>query len=69
MSTLPRLLIGSLFLALPLFLVLILLVETGALDAVPALVSAVAGYALLTVLLWPLIAGIVSRFVVSGIYI
>jgi two-component system, OmpR family, phosphate regulon sensor histidine kinase PhoR len=60
MSALPRLLIGTLFLALPLFLVLIILVETGALAATPALISAVLGYGLLAVLLRPLITGVVA---------
>ncbi len=60
MAALPRLLLGSLFLALPLFLVLATLVETGALDAMPALLSAVLGYGLLVILFRPLVAGIAA---------
>jgi two-component system phosphate regulon sensor histidine kinase PhoR len=60
MSALPRLLLGSLFLALPLFLVLIVLVESGALAVEPALISAVLGYGLLVVLFRPLVIGILA---------
>lgn len=60
MSALPRLLVGSLFLALPLFLVLIVLVGTESLAVVPALIGAMLGYALLAVLFWPLVTGILA---------
>jgi two-component system phosphate regulon sensor histidine kinase PhoR len=58
MSVVPRLLLGSLYLALPLLLVLVVLVETGALDAASAWMSAFAGYGLLVALYRPLVSGI-----------
>jgi len=60
MSAVPRLLLGSLYLAAPLFLVLIVLVETGALGAAPAGIAAVAGYVLLAAMYRPLVAGILA---------
>ena len=60
MSALPRLLLGSLFLSLPLFLVLIVLAESGALAVEPALLSAVLGYGLLVILFRPFVTGILA---------
>ena len=60
MSALPRLLLGSLFLTLPLFLVLIVLVEIGELAVQPALISAVLGYGLLVVLFRPFVTGVLA---------
>jgi two-component system phosphate regulon sensor histidine kinase PhoR len=60
MSTLPRLLLGALFLSLPLFAILVMLVGLGLLDAGPAWISAIVGFALLAVMLRPLIAGLVD---------
>ena len=60
MSALPRLLLGSAFLALPLFLALFTLVETGALGVEPALVAAALGYVLLTILFRPLVIGVLA---------
>jgi two-component system phosphate regulon sensor histidine kinase PhoR len=59
-SVLPRLLLGSLFLSLPLFLVLLALVESDALEIAPALIAALSGYCLLAILFWPLVAGIIA---------
>ncbi len=60
MNVLPRLLASSLFLALPLFFVLFMLVETGALSFAPAFVGALLGYGLLVILFRPLLTGIVA---------
>ncbi len=60
MSVLPRLLLGSLYLSLPLFLVLFALVVTGALDPADAWLSALFGYILLALLYRPLISGILA---------
>jgi two-component system, OmpR family, phosphate regulon sensor histidine kinase PhoR len=60
MRALPRLLLGSVYLASPFFLVLVVLVETGALAAAPAIVAALAAYLLLLILYRPLVAGILA---------
>ncbi|HKT19892.1 MAG TPA: ATP-binding protein [Stellaceae bacterium] len=60
MSAVPRLLLGALYLATPLLLVLIALVETGALAAAPAAVAAVVGYVLLAAMYRPLVGGILA---------
>ena len=60
MSAVPRLLLGSLYLAVPLFLVLIFLVETGTLAAAPAVVAALVGYALTAAVYRPLFSGILA---------
>jgi two-component system phosphate regulon sensor histidine kinase PhoR len=60
MSAIPRLLLGSLYLSVPLFLVLIVLVETGALAAAPAAVAALVGYALAVAIYRPLFSGILA---------
>lgn len=60
MNVLPRLLAGSLFLALPQFFVLLMLLETGALSFTPAFVGALVGYGLLVILFRPLLTGILA---------
>lgn len=60
MRALPRLFLGSLLLATPLFLVLVMLVEAGALAVAPAVAWAAFGYALLVILYWPLVTGILA---------
>ncbi len=60
MRALPRLLLGSLLLAVPLFLGLVMLVETDALALMPALIWAALGYGLMLVLYWPLVSGILA---------
>jgi two-component system phosphate regulon sensor histidine kinase PhoR len=60
MSALPRLLLSSLFLALPLFLVLIVLAEIGALAVAPAVISALLGYGLLVILFRPFFTGVLA---------
>ena len=60
MKALPRLLVGTFVLSLPLFLILAVLVIADFLDAGPAWISAAIGYVLLALLLRPLIAGIVA---------
>ena len=60
MSALPRLFLGSLFLALPLFLVLFVLAETDALGVETALLSAAVGYGLLVILFRPFVMGILA---------
>ncbi len=58
MRNLPRLLLGTAFLALPLFVVLFGLVLFDALDVGPALIAAIVGYGLLVLLFRPLLNGI-----------
>jgi two-component system phosphate regulon sensor histidine kinase PhoR len=58
MRLLPRLLLGSAFLALPLFIVLFGLVLFDALDVAPAMIAACIGYGLLAILFRPLLTGI-----------
>ncbi len=60
MNALPRLLLGALFLSLPLFLILVFLTFADFLDAAPAWIAALVGYGLLALLLRPLITGIVA---------
>ena len=60
MSAVPRLLLGSLYLAAPLFLVLIVLVETGTLASAPAAAAALVGYALTAAIYRPLLSGILA---------
>jgi two-component system, OmpR family, phosphate regulon sensor histidine kinase PhoR len=60
MSAVPRLLLGSLYLAAPLFLVLLFLVETGTLAAAPAALAALVGYALTAAVYRPLFSGILA---------
>ena len=58
MKGLPRVLLGSAFLASPFFVVLLLLVEFSELDAIAAWVAAVLGYAGLVLLFRPLLTGL-----------
>lgn len=60
MSGWSRLLLASLFLALPLFLVLGALVVVGMLALSPAVLAAAVGYGLLVLLMHPLITGILA---------
>ena len=60
MSAVPRLLLGALYLAAPLFLVLIVLVETGTLASAPAAAAALVGYALTAAIYRPLLSGILA---------
>ncbi len=60
MSALPRLLLGSLFLAMPFFLVLMILVEIGELAIQSALIAALSGYVLLVILFRPFVTGIMA---------
>ena len=58
MSGLPRLLLGSAFLASPFFLILFVLVITEALDATSAWLAAILGYAGVVLLFRPLMSGL-----------
>ena len=60
MSILPRLLLGSLYLGMPLFLTLAILVAVGALDIGAAAIAALGGYCLLVLLYRPVVAGLVA---------
>jgi two-component system, OmpR family, phosphate regulon sensor histidine kinase PhoR len=60
MRALPRLFLGSLLLATPLFLSLAMLVASGALALMPAVIWAALGYGLMLVLYWPLFSGILA---------